>query len=98
MYPTEKLAEIAAARQTRLAVKANPAVRRKWTKYQIALGKALDCRTHFNDLTNELVSHNGSAVHFFALVVWMQIGTANSRRAHPNDNVRGLLNPGIGSV
>jgi len=54
--------------------------------------------THLNDLTNELVSHNGSLVHFFALVVWMQIGTADSRRAHPNDNVRGLRNPGIGRV
>ena len=73
MYPTEKLAEIAAARQTRLAVKANPAVRRKWTKYQIALGKALDCRTHFNDLTNafkayrrEVIDHCGPfyASHF----------------------------------
>ena len=98
MYPTEKLAGITAARQTRLAVEANTAIRRKWTKYHIALGEAFDSRTHLNDLTNELVSHNGSLVHFFALVVWMQIGTADSRRAHPNDNVRGLRNPGIGRV
>ena len=98
MYPTKKFAGIAAARQTRLAIEANTAVRRKWTKYQVALGEALDCRTHLNDLTNELMSHNGSEVHCFALVVWMQIRTAYSRGAHPNNNVRGLLNPRIGSV